>query len=166
MPVRNCEASQKCPVAAICCGDMVPCSIMAHSHEEKLKICTELEEIADTLPGSVDRLKCLHVANALVPLLRSSHQYEEQVIFPAYDAAVGPGESGNPSTRRLRAEHVEDECFGDEVTEALLTIAHGGDIENPEAVGFMLRGFFESMRRHIAFEREHVLPTIEAGPPI
>lgn len=31
---------------------------------------------------------------------------------------------------------------------------------NAEAIGFMLRGFFEGLRRHIAFEREHVLPMI------
>ena len=162
MLVRSCEVSQDCPVAAVCGGDMVPCAIVARSHDEKLRICRELEEIADALRGNVDRLKCLRVANELVPLLRSSHRYEEEVIFPAYDVAIGSERPGNPSTRRLRVEHVEDECFADEVTEALLAIAHGAEIQNPEAVGFMLRGFFESMRRHIAFEREHVLPVIKA----
>ncbi|NJM42689.1 MAG: hypothetical protein HC853_19095 [Anaerolineae bacterium] len=27
-------------------------------------------------------------------------------------------------------------------------------------VGYMLRGFFECLRRHIAFEREHILPKL------
>ncbi|WP_306283116.1 hypothetical protein [Mesorhizobium sp. LMG17149] len=60
----------------------------------------------------------------------------------------------------MRAEHVEDECFAAEVTEILLAIGHGETIDNAEAIGFMLRGFFEGLRRHIAFEREHVLPMI------
>ncbi|TIT74091.1 MAG: hemerythrin domain-containing protein, partial [Mesorhizobium sp.] len=64
------------------------------------------------------------------------------------------------SIQRLRAEHVEDECFADEITEILLAIGHGERVDNAEAIGFMLRGFFESLRRHIAFEREHVLPLI------
>jgi hypothetical protein len=61
---------------------------------------------------------------------------------------------------RLRAEHIEDECFAGELTEALLVLGRDGSVDNPEALGFMLRGFFEAQRRHVAFEREHVLPEI------
>jgi hypothetical protein len=132
---------------------------MKRAHREKLQLCDALEKIADALPR-VDRLKCLGTANAIVPLLRDIHQYEETIIFPAYEAAISRGEASLASTRRLRAEHVEDECFAAEVTEILLAIGHGKAIDNAEAVGFMLRGFFESLRRHIAFEREHVLPKI------
>jgi hypothetical protein len=46
------------------------------------------------------------------------------------------------------------------VPEAVMAIGHGRSTDNAEVVGFMLRGFFESLRRHIAFEREHVLPRI------
>lgn len=136
--------------------ETVPAVVMKRAHLEKLQLCDALERIADILP-KVDCLACLAAANAIVPLLRSIHQYEETVIFPAYEAALSGGDA---STRRLRAEHVEDECFAGEVTEILLAIGHGEPVENAEAVGFMLRGFFESMRRHIAFEREHVLPMI------
>ncbi|TGS73648.1 hemerythrin domain-containing protein, partial [Mesorhizobium sp. M3A.F.Ca.ET.175.01.1.1] len=93
-------------------------------------------------------------------LLRDIHRYEETVIFPAYEEAVVGSNANLASTRRLRAEHVEDECFAGEVTEILLAIGHGETVENPEAIGFMLRGLFENLRRHIAFEREHVLPMI------
>ncbi|ESZ66675.1 hypothetical protein X727_26950 [Mesorhizobium sp. L103C119B0] len=132
---------------------------MKRAHLEKLQLCDALERIADTLPR-VDSLACLAAANAIVPLLRNIHQYEETVIFPAYEAALTGRDANLASTRRLRAEHVEDECFAGEVTEILLAIGHGETVENAEAVGFMLRGFFESLRRHIAFEREHVLPMI------
>jgi hypothetical protein len=47
-----------------------------------------------------------------------------------------------------------------EVTEIPLAIGRGETVENAEAVGFMLRGFFKNVRRHVAFEREHVLPMI------
>ncbi|MER9722669.1 MULTISPECIES: hemerythrin domain-containing protein [unclassified Mesorhizobium] len=134
---------------------------MKRAHLEKLQLCDALERIADTLPR-VDSLACLAAANAIVPLLRNIHQYEETVIFPAYEAALTGSDANLVSTRRLRAEHVEDECFAGEVTEILLAIGHGETVENAEAVGFMLRGFFESLRRHIAFEREHVLPMIGA----
>ncbi|MDG4853713.1 MULTISPECIES: hemerythrin domain-containing protein [unclassified Mesorhizobium] len=132
---------------------------MRRAHREKLRLCDTLEQLADALPH-VDRLQCLGVANSIVPLLRAIHRYEETVVFPAYEAALTLAESNLASISRLRAEHIEDECYADELTEALLTIGHGDRIENAEAVGFMLRGFFESMRRHIAFEREHILPRI------
>ena len=132
---------------------------MRRAHLEKLQLCDALENIADTLPR-VDLLACLTLANAIVPLLRDSHEYEETVIFPAYETALANSDANRDSARRLRAEHIEDECFAAEVTEILLAIGHGKTIDNAEAVGFMLRGFFESVRRHIAFEREHVLPMI------
>nr|WP_312891188.1 hypothetical protein [Mesorhizobium silamurunense] len=70
------------------------------------------------------------------------------------EAHLTSAEANLASTRRLRAEHVEDQCFGDEVAETLVAIGHGDPIEPAEVVGFMLRGFFEGLRRHIAFERE------------
>ena len=136
--------------------EAMPAAVMKRAHHEKLRLCEALEEIADSLPGQVDRLKCIGIASTLVPLLRSVHQYEEEIIYPAYEAAVGSG-SGQTSSR-LRAEHLEDQCFADEITEVLMAIGHGEAIENAEAVGFMLRGLFETMRRHIAFESEHILP--------
>lgn len=141
--------------------EALPAAVMRRAHSEKLRICDELEEIADSLPGQVDRLMCIGVASALLPLLRSVHQYEEEVLFPAYEAASIPSSDQRSSIYRLRAEHLEDECFADEVTEVLMAIGHGEAIENPEAVGFMLRGLFETMRRHIAFESEHILAVVE-----
>lgn len=140
-------------------GEAIPSAVMKRAHGEKLQLCDALEKIADALPN-VDLLMCLGTANAIVPLLRNIHRYEETIIFPTYVAAAGGSNASLASIRRLRAEHVEDECFAGEVTEILLAIGHGEAVENAEAVGFMLRGFFESMRRHIAFEREHVLPAI------
>lgn len=132
---------------------------MKCAHREKLRLCDALEKLADQLPN-VDRLQCLNLANTIVPLMRDVHRYEEAVVFPAYEAALTLVEASLSSVSRLRAEHIEDECFAGEVTEALLAIGHGGGTKNAEAVGFMLRGFFESLRRHVAFEREHVLPRI------
>jgi hemerythrin-like domain-containing protein len=119
-----------------------------------------MEAIADTLP-SVDRLECLQLANQLVPLLREAHRYEEDEVFPVFERAGGLGLVARiASVRRLKAEHIEDECAAQDLTELLLEIGHGGPIANPEALGFMLRAFFDTLRRHIAFEREHVVPIV------
>ena len=69
--------------------EALPAAVMKRAHGEKLRMCDALEEIADSLPDQVDRLKCIGVASALLPLLRSVHRYEEEVLFPAYEAAAG-----------------------------------------------------------------------------
>lgn len=136
-----------------------PALVMRAIHRDKLMLCAALETIADALPDDVCRLECLRIASVLVPMLRGAHSYEDDVVFPAFAAAPGGGDT-DATLHRLRVEHVEDESFADEVTEVLLAVGHGKPIENPEAFGFMLRGLFETLRRHIAFEREHVLPVI------
>lgn len=160
--VVRCDAPDACPVVGACLhGGRLPCQDVARWHDQKMRICDELEAIADGLPSRVDRLKCLLVANELVPLLRMCHSYEEEYVFPAF--AGDSDAARTASIRRLKAEHVEDECAAQDLTDTLLAIGHGGAVANPEALGFMLRGFFDSLRRHVAFEREHVLPKLPAG---
>nr|WP_133772043.1 hemerythrin domain-containing protein [Enterovirga rhinocerotis] len=131
---------------------------MVRAHEHKLKVCDALEAIADDLPSRVDRLQCLVVASYLVPLLRECHRFEEETVFPAYARSRGTG----AVLDRLKGEHLIDEGAADDLTDLLLQTGRGRPIENPEAFGYMLRAFFESARRHVAFERDHVLPAIIA----
>jgi hypothetical protein len=157
---RSCRAPfQPLPTAP---GVLSPLKEMLALHERKLAVCDTLEGIADSLPGRIDRLTCLRLANTLLPLINRAHHVEETTIFPAYDAlpdtirAIG-------STERLQIEHVEDECFAAELTEILFKVGHEGGVANAEMFGFMLRGFFEGMRRHVAFEREHIAPLVGSG---
>lgn len=130
---------------------------MEVAHIVLLRICAGLEQVADSLPGDIDRRICMMLACELEPLMRGLHRFEEEALFPAFQQVQGPV---SQSLDRLRAEHVEDECFAGEIAEALLALGQGGKADNPEALGFMLRGFFEGQRRHIAFEREHILPSL------
>ena len=129
---------------------------MRRAHMQKLALCLMLEGIADDLPSRVDRLQCLAVAADLLPLLRECHRFEEEVVFPAFARRSGEEDT----LARLKLEHLEDESAAVDLSDALLAYGHGRPIENPEAFGYMLRAFFESMRRHIAFERDHVLPKV------
>lgn len=138
-------------------------ALAARAHGEMLRLCDLLEEVADSLPSSVDPVKCMMIASELEPLIRGIHRFEEEALFPAYGAALAARGRDALSVERLMSEHVEDECFAGELTESLLELGRGGVPSNPEALGFMLRGFFEGKRRHVAFEREHVLPMIGGG---
>ncbi|URK88789.1 hemerythrin domain-containing protein [Rhizobium sp. RCAM05350] len=140
-------------------GKLGPFAAMTLIHDKKVALCEELENIADCLPSNVDELTCLSVAAKLLPILRLAHEYEESVIFPTYEKAVA--DTGqNMSIDRLRGEHISDECFAADLTGILLKIGHGGYVDQAETFRFMLRGFFYSLRRHVAFENEHVVPII------
>lgn len=153
----DCAHAGCCPVHGACAPTrFVPCIDIGRAHAQKLELCATLEEIADALPSRVDRLLCLKVASSLVPLLRECHRFEEEIVFPAL-----PQMPGRDSViARLKTEHVEDDCAAEELSEALLSHGHGEPIENPEAFGYMLRALFGSMRRHVAFEHDLLLPQL------
>lgn len=128
--------------------------IVSRLHTEKLALCDLLEEIADSLPQALDRDLCLAVSGRLEPLLRAAHAYEEEALFPAYIRAQGDARSAVELVARLKAEHIEDADFATELAEGLRRLGEGAEAANVEAVGYMLRGFFAVMRRHIANECE------------
>ncbi len=155
----TCDAALRCAVACICSEPRTPpCSRMALAFAGKLALCDQLEAIADSLPASVDRMACMRVATGLLPFLRQCHRYEEDTLYPAFEYGSPRSYRAADTLIRLRAEHIQDECAAEEITEQLMWIGRGGDVDNPEALGFMLRAFFSAVRRHIAFECEHIAP--------
>lgn len=67
---------------------------------------------------------------------------------------------------RLRFEHYADLCFAEEIHDGLLAFGRGEDLMTADAIGYMLRGFFESVRRHVAFEKEILVPLLALVHPI
>ncbi len=158
-----CGRPDACPVESACGRDGgVPCLEIGRAHQQKLALCDSLEALADALPSRLDRLTCLRIASELVPMLRDSHRYEEETVFSAFVQGSADAVAGAASVRRLTIEHIEDECAAQDITDILLALGHGGPVDNPEALGFMLRALFEALRRHIAFELEHLFP-VKAG---
>lgn len=122
---------------------------LKRTFERQLKLCNDLETVADKLPGGTDRQFCLDLAQQIGPVLRDAHATEEQLLFPGIVE-----HNGVFLVERLRLEHIEDECFGEEVRYELLQLGQGRAVLAPEATGYMLRGFFEGMRRHTRHELE------------
>lgn len=126
----------------------------------QLDLCADLEAIADSLPDNVDPQNCLRMAQRICPAIRAVHEFEEKSIFPLLRAAA-PLEEIDQTIERLRFEHWEDESFASELQESLHGLIHGGEPVAVDSLAYMLRGFFEGMRRHVAFEREHLLPLLK-----
>jgi len=142
-----------------------PIAALRKAHKDQLLLCDRLEEIADSLPDGINRQKCMYAARALGPMIRGVHRFEEDVVFPMIADRRSGDERIEPTLNRLRFEHCEDECFAEELTEALHALGSGNPEVNIEAIGYMLRGFFEAMRRHIAFESEMLLPMSGGSEP-
>ncbi len=130
--------------------------------QKQLALCDNLESIADSLPNEVDIQHCLYVARALYPAVKSAHEFEEGQLFPALAAHIKKDASLDASLERLRYEHWEDEAYCQELTEELMDLAQGKTKRDSEKTGYMLRGFFEGLRRHIAFENEYIYPMIRS----
>ena len=118
---------------------------------EMQSLCEMLEEIADSLPLSMNASKCTKAAETLEPLVKRIHAFEEQEIFPKY-AAANPGPATQEMLDRLRDEHCVDECYAEELSDALKQVSSASDPISPDTLGYMLRGFFDAIRRHQAFE--------------
>ena len=135
-----------------------PLDLIEHEHAQNMRLCDLLEQIADGLPGDVDRRRCREAASALRYQLPLNHQDEEKGLFPLLRARAGASQNLDAILSRLASEHAADESFAGELTEELDHLAATGEARNPEVLGYMLRGFFESYRRHIQWEDTILLP--------
>jgi hemerythrin-like domain-containing protein len=135
-----------------------PLDLLEHDHARQMGLCDILEQIADSLPADMDRRRCREAASALRHDLPLHHLDEEQGLFPLLRRHAAQSEKLSAIMARLSSEHMADESFAEELTEELERLAEGRSPSNPEALGYMLRGFFESYRRHIHWENEFLLP--------
>lgn len=134
---------------------------------QQLDLCQDLEDIADGLGDKPDRLVCLGMASKLVPIMTQVHKFEAQTLFPALAKATRGLDTRracatNRSLVQLKAEHDDDVCLVGEVVEALLEVGRGKSSVSPDAIGYLLRGLFGGLRRHVAYEQEVMWALIEA----
>ena len=125
-----------------------PAELM-QAFENQIGLCRELEQLADALPG-LDRQHYLRVARTIRPLIIRAREVEEALLFPQL---VGRLSQGRALVDSIRMDQLEDEYFAEEVTDHLLLIGSGRSSLEPEAIGYMLRGFFDGIRRRIRHEQ-------------
>ena len=128
------------------------------SHGEQEKLCDMLEQIADSLPDDVDPLLCARVVKVLRDELPVHHRDEEHGLFPLVEHRAKPEDNVEELIAQLCLEHATDESFAIEVMDELATLSEGKKPRNPNMLGYMLRGFFESYRRHLQWEDKVLLP--------
>ena len=131
--------------------NLAPFSALSSTHGTIRGLCDALEAVADSLPANIDRQSCRCLADTLTPLLKMAQQREERQIYPVLRRKAG----GDAPFDRLYGEHFEDLCCAEEASEVLEKLAANEDV-NTEAAGYLLRGLFTTLRRHIAFEQQFI----------
>ncbi len=135
-----------------------PIDAIEVDHALQLELCDILETIADSLPEDVDR----NLAGVAVSILKKgfpSHTaLEDDVLFPLLRMRGSGVAHLEGVLKQLEHEHDTDETFAHELADELERLSQGGAVSNAEMLGYMLRGFFVSQRRHIEWENATVLP--------
>jgi hypothetical protein len=124
------------------------------------ELCTLLEALADALPDQIDAQESLNLARSIYPTIRRIHVFEEDVLYPILSASPSAAGSLPVTLERLRFEHMEDESLAEEIYDAITDLVAGHDPDRAGMLAYMLRGFFANLNRHVAFEREFLLPLV------
>jgi hemerythrin-like domain-containing protein len=136
--------------------DLIACIEQEHRDEQNL--CDMLERIADRLLEPLDT-DLLNVGIATLRICIKRHaMLEEGYLYPALSGHLAPGDFEGDLVEQIRREHACDEILAHDTADQLEQALMIGRAENPEMLGYMLRGFFECRRRHIAWEAGVVLP--------
>jgi hypothetical protein len=114
---------------------------MLADHDRLDRLCTDLERIADDLPGACPR-RCAR-AIAGLERLPAHHTPEEALLRSIAEPGLH---------RRIVAQHHEDEGLARDIVALLAPLAEGDAPTAPETLGYMLRGFFTSCRRSMLIE--------------
>lgn len=129
-------------------------------HDILLKLCNKLEAIADSLPRIPDVQESLMICRDIFPIVKKAHTFEEKVLFPILHENTAEQHALDQNLERLCYEHWEDESFAEEISDVFRNYLQEPKQSEAEKLAYMLRGFFEGIRRHIAFETEYLLPMI------
>ncbi|HHG89912.1 MAG TPA: hypothetical protein ENJ90_05460 [Devosia sp.] len=121
---------------------------------DQLSLCQALEDIADQLGSKPDRLRCVQVARDIEPLLERSATFDQRRLFPVLQDLADKDLSTLQSVDRLKFEQLEDGDVALEVSEALMDFGRGNSRLSQDAIGYLLRGFFVALRRHLAYKTD------------
>ena len=135
-----------------------PLAYLEYDHRAQRALADLLESVADSLPDAVNQASAALAASLLRDSVVRRSTLEEAALFPLIEAQV-PDDS--PIHRAVvLARREQRDCAGRaiELAEELDLLAARGRSRNPDALGFMLRAYFDGLRRHLDWIDVAILP--------
>ena len=157
-PMQITRADQGSAQDAATCQAPDPIAILREEHALQNELCDLLEAIADGLPHQFDRSLADVSVSILETGMPSHMRLEEEALFPLLRRRISATHALHSALECLEHEHDRDGAALVEIIDALRSAITDGRVSNPDMLGYMLRGFFDGQRRHIAWEEAVVLP--------
>lgn len=158
-PIHNPAENARAARDASTCQEPDPIGLLREEHALQNELCNLLETLADGLPHQFDRALAQVSISILETGMPSHMRLEEEALFPLLRQRVPDSHPMHSALSCLEHEHDRDGAAVVEIADALRSAISLGRVANPDMLGYMLRGFFDSQRRHIAWEEAVVLPT-------
>jgi hemerythrin-like domain-containing protein len=140
-----------------------PLAYLAHDHATQRALADLLEGVADGLPDGVDRRAAALGGHSLRMLAARRWALEEQALFPLIESRAPENAPARRAIAIARREHRETAGRAIELADELDALADSGRARNPDALGFMLRAFFDGLRRHLDWTEAAILPAARDG---
>ena len=140
------------------CGSPQVFEIVAEEHALQRELCDLLESIADGLPHEFDTARACVAISLLQGSVPEHTRLEEEALFPILLRRLSENHPVARTLRFLEQDHHREAALVVEVTDALNTASNSRHDVNMEALGYLLRGLFDVLRRHIDFEDQVVMP--------
>ncbi len=134
-------------------------TLLERDQRRLLRLCARLEKIADGLPVAAHQKKSAEIL-AFLEKAFSQHVFlHEKCLFPLVRSLEDKSDAIERMLSQLEFEHAADRGLIVEILSAFM----GRDFRNAglEALGYLLRSFFENYRRHSAWERMTLYPIIK-----
>lgn len=136
-------------------GPLVP---LAYDHKAQRSLADLLEAVADSLPDEVNRGSAALAAGLLRERTAGRGVREELALFALMEPRALPDSPLRRAIALARRENIECDGRAIELAEELDALAETGRARNPDALGFMLRAFFDGLRRHLDWVEIAIVP--------
>lgn len=125
---------------------------IAAEHRMVRDLCMELETIADRLPQLPLPGEVAAIAAALRAGVPAHCRHEEAEFRYHMARRRNPPRELVIAVERLASEHTDNEPLGHELADALEAAMFSAGETNTNALGYLIRLYFETMRRHLMWE--------------
>jgi hemerythrin-like domain-containing protein len=120
------------------------------NHQALLDLCLTIEELSASNSDEIETATCDALVDRLLPLLTETQQLEEHALFEQF-AAAADSTFGAQFAQGLKAEHRCDQAAATDALSSLRLLKE--DAKHIEHARHLLKGFAESLRRHINSEK-------------
>jgi len=134
---------------------------IAAEHDLVRNLCADLEAIADQLPALPRPGEVAVLAAALRSGIPAHCRHEEAELRWHILQRSGPRRLLSGALDQLILEHRDNEPLGHELADLLEAAVLDNAPVNPDALGYLIRLYFQTMQRHLQWE-DYVMECLSA----